>query len=175
MYIRSFEGRECMAGVLDHLPAPMLRIFCDNNDLSRIGELDSFLIDIGKVKSTISKVATRQPSWIGYLPIYHDKYGAWNSKREPSNVGQKVIMYKMYSNLTNFLFGVNNAITTSYRRLWVGAFRVEYSLQDGWVRINVTLDPTNSEYRILMGGSPPALGASLSHLATLLDVSVFKV
>ena len=160
-----------------HLPAPELRIFCDNWDKKTEGELDSFVIDIGKVQiQNLANVRLRKKSWALFLPIYHDIFGMWNSEGQPTNNPVATVkLTNMYSDLTNFLFNFNSAITASYRRLWVNAFKVEYSLQYGWVRVDVKLDPTNPEYIILMGGSPPALGASLSHLATLLDVSVFKV
>ena len=176
VYIRSWEGGECMAGLLPHLPAPELQIFCKNHDLSRGSELDAFVIDIGNVKSqNLENVALGHSSWRLTLPIYHDRYDAWNNEKEPKIAVQVVTLYNMYSRLTNFLFNFDSAITASYRRLWVNAFKVEYSLQDGWVIVDVKLDPENEEYKILTASNPPFLGASLSHLATFFDVSVFKV
>ena len=159
-----------------HLPAPELGIFCDNWDKKKEGELDSFLIDIGRVKSkNIENVLTGKTSWNLTLPVYHDKFGMWNNAGQPTKSIPTVKLLNMYSELTNFLFNFNAAITTSYRRLWVDAFKVEYSLQNGKVRVAIKLDPENKEYKILTASNHPSLGASLSHLATLLDVSVFKV
>ena len=134
------------------------------------------MVDIGVIKSqNIAYWRLNKKSWTLFLPVYHDKYDAWNSGTIPTDGQYAAIIYKMYSELTNFLFDFNAAITTSYRELWVDAFNVKYSLFHGWVRVDVRLDPTHGDYKTLTGGRNSLPNASSSHLATLLDVSVFKV
>ena len=165
-----------MAAKLPHFPAPELGVFCENHDGSRIGELDAFVVDIGVIKSqNLAYWRLNKKSWTLFLPVYHDKHDAWNSETIPTEGAYAATIYTMYSNLTNFLFNFNAAITTSYRELWVDAFNVKYSLFHGWVRVDVKLDPEHTDHKTLTGGRNSLPSVSSSHLATFFDVSVFKV